>query len=62
MARQEQECGAQLTRLRKAAKIGMADIDSGSFQSFDAPEQLLRHLAELTRDAMRGRSPESKDK
>lgn len=52
MACQEPECEAQLTRLRKAAKIGMADIDSGSFQSFDAPEQLRRHLGELARDAM----------
>ena len=54
MERQEQEYEAQLTRLRKAAKIGIADINSGSFQSFDAPEQLRRHLGELARDAMSG--------
>ena len=54
MERQEQKYEAQLTRLRKAAKIGIADIDSGSFQSFDAPEQLRSHLGELARDAMSG--------
>ena len=54
MACQEQECEAQLIRLRKAAKIGIADIGSGSFQSFDEPEQLRRHLGELARDAMSG--------
>ena len=54
MERQEQKYEAQLTRLRKAAKIGMADIDSGSFRSFDEPEQLRRHVGELARDAMSG--------
>ena len=50
--RQEEKYEAQLEGLREAAKIGIADIDSGNFQSFDAPEQLNRHLEELTRDAI----------
>ena len=57
--RQEEKYEAQLTGLRQAAKIGIADIDSGSFQSFDAPEQLYRHLEELARDAMGEHSLES---
>ena len=50
--RQEEKYEAQLTELREAAKIGIADIDSGNFQCFDAPEQLNRHLEELARDAI----------
>ena len=57
--RQEQKYEAQLKGLREAAKIGIADIDSGCFQSFDAPEQLRRHLGELARDAMGEHSLES---
>ena len=54
--RQEQKYEAQLKRLREAAKVGIADIESGCFQNFDAPEQLRCHLGELARDAMGGRS------
>ena len=61
MERQEQKYEAQRNVLREAAKIGIADIDSGSFQTFDAPDQLRRHLGDLARDAMRGHSPESND-
>ena len=57
--RQEEKYEAQLTELREAAKIGIADIDSGNFQCFDAPEQLNRHLEELARDAIGEHSLES---
>ena len=50
---------AHLKRLREAAKSGVADIDSGNFQSFDTPEQLNRHLEELARDAIGEHSLES---
>ena len=57
--RQEEKYEAQLTELREAAKIGIADIDSGNFQCFDEPEQLNRHLEELARDAIGEHSLES---
>ncbi len=57
--RQERKYEAQLKGLREAAKIGIADIDSGNFQSFDTPEQLNRHLEELARDAIGEHSLES---
>ena len=61
MERQEKEYEARLKRLREAAEIGIVDINSGSFQSFDALEQLFCHLRQLARDAMSGHSPESND-
>ena len=45
--RQEVENEAHLLALRVAAKTGIADIESGCFKSFDAPEPLRRHLAGL---------------
>ncbi|MDE2925761.1 MAG: hypothetical protein OXT71_05105 [Acidobacteriota bacterium] len=56
MKRKEQKYEAQLKRLREAAEIGIVNINSGSFQIFDAPEQLRRHLGELARDVMGGYS------
>ena len=61
MKRQEQKHEAQLKGLREAAKIGVVDIDSGCFKSFEAPEQLRRHLRELAQDAMGGHSLESNE-
>ena len=45
--RQELENEARLKMLREAAKPGIADIEAGRFQSFDAPESLRRHLGAL---------------
>ena len=59
MQRREQKYEAHLKGLREAAKIGMTDIDSGRFQSFDGPEQLGRHLGESARDAIGEHSLES---
>ena len=50
--RQELENKVHLKALREAATIGIADMESGCFQSFDAPEPLRRHLAALARDAV----------
>ena len=45
--RQELENEVRLELLREAAKTGIADMESGRFQSFDAPESLRRHLDAL---------------
>lgn len=37
----------QLTRLREAAGIGIADIDAGRYQVFNTPAALAAHLREL---------------
>ena len=36
---------AHLKAPREATKTGIADMESGCFQRFDAPEALRRHLA-----------------
>ena len=52
--RQELDNETHLKALREAAKTGIADVESGCFQSFDAPEPLRRHLATLAKDAVGG--------
>ena len=52
---------AHLKRLREAARIGIVDIDSGRFKSFDEPEELCRHLRELAQAAIGGHSLESSE-
>ncbi len=54
--RQELDNEAHLKALRKAAKTGIVDIESGCFQSFDAPELLRRHMAVLAGDTVGGTS------
>ena len=54
--RQELENEARLKMLQDAAKTGIADMESGRFQSFDAPEPLRRHLAALAGDTVGGSS------
>ena len=41
----ETEDAARLAALRKAARIGIADIDAGNFRSFASRDSLDRHLA-----------------
>ncbi len=60
--RQEAENTARLKALREAANAGIADIDAGRFQSFDAPEPLRRHLAGLAEVAIAPKATESDDK
>ncbi len=45
--RRESEDELRLAALRKAARIGSADIDAGAFRSFDSADALDRHLAKL---------------
>lgn len=45
---------AHIKALRHAARMGIADIESGRYRAFDSPNALLRHLAAL-RDAVLSR-------
>ena len=45
--RRESEDDMRLAALRKAARIGIADIDAGAFRSFDSADALGKHLATL---------------
>jgi antitoxin ParD1/3/4 len=45
--RRESEESARLAALREAARIGVADIETGRFRAFDAPDTLDRHLSTL---------------
>ena len=50
--RQELETETRLKALREAARIGVADMESGCFHVFDTPKSLRRHLADLAGDAV----------
>lgn len=45
--RRESEDDMRLAALREAARVGIADIDAGAYQSFDSPESLGQHLVAL---------------
>ncbi len=46
---------AQLTALRDAASIGVADIEAGRFRGFASAASLRRHLARLAEGAITGK-------
>lgn len=50
--RRESEDEMRLAALRDAARLGLADIDSGNFLSFDSGEALDQHLANLASDVI----------
>ncbi len=52
--RRESEESARLAALRKAARIGIADIEAGRVRAFDAPDALDRHLSTLARKVIGG--------
>jgi antitoxin ParD1/3/4 len=45
--RQESEYAMRLLALRDAAKVGIADIEAGNFNSFDSADRLAQHLTKL---------------
>ena len=45
--RRESEDDLRLAALRKAARIGIADIDAGAFRSFDSADALGQRLTKL---------------
>jgi len=38
---------ARLTALREAARVGVADIEAGRFQTFDSQEEFERYLSRI---------------
>jgi antitoxin ParD1/3/4 len=50
--RREAEESTRLAALQEAARIGIADIEAGRFQTFITPESLDRHLAGLATEAI----------
>lgn len=56
--RQELENEVRLKALREAAKIGISDMESGCFHTFDTPEPLHHHLAALAGNAIGGPNSE----
>jgi antitoxin ParD1/3/4 len=48
----EAEDNARLDALRKAARIGIADIAAGRYRSFQAPDALERHLGAIIEEAI----------
>ena len=44
----EAEDKLRLTSLKKAARLGIADINAGAYDSFDSPAGLRKHLSALT--------------
>lgn len=50
---QEAEEVVRLKALRDAARIGIANIDSGRFREFDSPAALGRHLSSVAEETFR---------
>jgi antitoxin ParD1/3/4 len=51
----EAQDNARLHALREAARVGIADIDSGRFCSFESPAALNRHLTAIADKAIGGK-------
>ncbi|TAK67890.1 MAG: type II toxin-antitoxin system ParD family antitoxin [Betaproteobacteria bacterium] len=52
--RRESEESARLAALRKAARIGIADIEAGKFRAFDTADALDRRLSTLAGEVIGG--------
>jgi len=55
----EEQAKARLKVLREAARIGIADIESGQYRAFDSPADLSRHLSAV-RDQVLSKKPQSR--
>ena len=55
--RQESEHAARLEALREAARIGVADIETGRFAAFTDVESLGCHLGALADEVIAGSRP-----
>lgn len=50
--RRESDHAIALEALRQAANVGIADIESGAFDSFDSPQALRAHFAEFAAEIL----------
>ncbi|MDB5584744.1 MAG: putative transcriptional regulator (CopG/Arc/MetJ DNA-binding domain) [Bradyrhizobium sp.] len=48
----EQQSRSKLELLREAAKLGIADIEDGRYQTFATPDVLSDHLRALTEQSI----------
>ena len=58
----EVEEKVRLRALRKAARVGIADIDAGRFRSFESPAALKRRLASLADRTIAGKNPRTRSR
>lgn len=58
----EAEDSARLKALREAARVGIADIEAGRFETFKNSSSLERHLRSLTDKAIKSRSARTRRK
>lgn len=56
---QEAEDRARLKALREAARVGIADLDAGRYQSFASAGDLDEYFTSLTRDKIAARRSRS---
>jgi antitoxin ParD1/3/4 len=56
----EAEDKARLKALRDAARIGIADMGAGRFRSFNSPDAIRSHLAEIASEAIAEGVPQSR--
>jgi antitoxin ParD1/3/4 len=56
----EAEDKARLKALRDAARIGIADVGAGRFRSFNSPDAIRSHLAEIASEAIAEGVPQSR--
>jgi antitoxin ParD1/3/4 len=59
---QEAEERVRLKALREAARIGIADIESGRFREFDSPAALRRHLDSVAEETLRRKGARARAK
>jgi antitoxin ParD1/3/4 len=52
---------ARLRALRDAARIGIADIDAGRFETFESPSALEHHLAQVATEVISKRGSSKRD-
>jgi antitoxin ParD1/3/4 len=55
------EAKARLKALRDAARVGIADIEAGRFDSFDSEESLRRHLRDRADRIVARRTARTRD-
>ena len=60
--RREAEEKARLKALRNAARVGIADIESGRFRTLESAANLKRHLAAVADAAIEGKAAKGRAK
>lgn len=56
LEQRDAEDKAKLKALREAARVGLADLEAGRYQTFETPDALRQHLKDLTERTLARRS------